>query len=87
MAGSTNTVPADFIFIDGNHTYEATMRYFNWILPKVRAKTMIIFDDINWSAGMQQAWLEIQQHPKVTQSLDFYLWELLFRSEPQQTTF
>ena len=73
-----NTVPADFIFIDGNHTYEATMRYFNWILPKVHAKTVIIFDDINWSAGMQQAWLEIQQHPKVTQSLDFYLVGITF---------
>ena len=39
----------DVVYIDGNHTYEATLRYFNLLLPKCTANTVLIFDDIYWS--------------------------------------
>jgi predicted O-methyltransferase YrrM len=62
----------DLIFIDGNHTYEATKRYFEMALEYSHPKTLFIFDDINWSAGMKQAWTEIKQHSQVSISMDFF---------------
>lgn len=62
----------DFVFIDGNHTKEATLRYFEWCLPKVHDDTLLIFDDIYWSEGMKQAWAEIKSHPQVRVTIDLF---------------
>jgi len=62
----------DLIFIDGNHTYEATKRYFELSLKYSHNNTIFIFDDINWSDGMKQAWHEIKKHPHVSISMDFF---------------
>jgi len=69
------------VYIDGNHTYEATVRYFHALLSNCGNETCIIFDDIHWSSGMENAWKEISNHPKVTMSLDlFYLGIVFFDS-------
>jgi predicted O-methyltransferase YrrM len=44
----------DFLFVDGNHQKDATLKYFNWALPKVHEDTMLIFDDIYWREGMKK---------------------------------
>jgi predicted O-methyltransferase YrrM len=62
----------DFAFIDGNHTKEATLRYFEWCLPKVHENTLLIFDDIYWSEGMKEAWAAIKAHPQVTVTVDLF---------------
>ncbi len=62
----------DFAFIDGNHRYESTLKYFEMILEKTHPESIFIIDDIYWSQGMTNAWNEIQNHPKVNASLDFY---------------
>jgi len=62
----------DFVFTDGNHTKEATLRYFEWCLPKVHENTLLIFDDIYWSDGMKEAWTEIKAHPQVTVTIDLF---------------
>lgn len=69
----------DIWFIDGNHTYEATLRYFNWAINNETKDICIIFDDIYWSEGMQKAWEEIIQHPKITQSLDLFHLGIVFK--------
>jgi predicted O-methyltransferase YrrM len=46
----------DLIFIDGNHTKEATLRYFNLAKKNISEKGVIVFDDIRWSKGMLEAW-------------------------------
>lgn len=72
----------DFAFIDGNHTYEATINYFRLFLKKVRNNSVLIFDDIYWSSGMSKAWEEIKQHPDVTVTVDlFYIGIVFFRKE------
>ena len=72
----------DFLYIDGNHAYEPTMRYFNMALEKKNANSIFVFDDIYWSEGMQHAWKEIAAHPDVTLSLDlFYFGIVFFRTE------
>ncbi|MBS1524213.1 MAG: class I SAM-dependent methyltransferase [Bacteroidetes bacterium] len=62
----------DFVYIDGNHTKEATLRYFEWCLPKVHEHTLLIFDDIYWSEGMKEAWAAIKGHPQVTVTVDLF---------------
>lgn len=62
----------DFVYVDGNHRKDATINYFNWCLPKVHEGSLLIFDDIYWSAGMKEAWEEIKQHPDVTVTVDLF---------------
>ena len=62
----------DYAFIDGNHTYEATIRYFSQIKKYSTPNTFLIFDDINWSPGMKNAWNEIKSDKDVTITIDFY---------------
>ncbi len=70
----------DFVFIDGNHSYEATIRYFQLLLPKVHENTILVFDDIYWSEGMTRAWEEIKQDPRITMSIDlFFIGIVVFR--------
>ncbi|MFM7177236.1 MAG: O-methyltransferase [Bacteroidota bacterium] len=66
------------VYIDGNHTYEATVRYFHTLLPKCGNETCIIFDDIHWSAGMENAWKEISNNSRVTMSVDLFYFGIVF---------
>lgn len=66
------------VYIDGNHTYEATVRYFHTLLAKCENETCMIFDDIHWSLGMEKAWDEISNHPKVTMSADLFYFGIVF---------
>ncbi len=83
LLNSLTTV--DVFYIDGNHSYEPTMRYFELALQKKNEQSVFIFDDINWSKSMQQAWREICTHPEVTLSLDFFFFGIIFfRKEHKQ---
>ena len=74
-----NIMAPVLFFIDGNHTYEATMRYFNHVAHKaVLNKTIIVFDDIHWSEGMQRAWLEICADDRVATSVDLLRMGVVF---------
>jgi len=68
----------DFVFVDGNHQKDATLKYFEWCLPKVHENTLLIFDDIYWSPGMKEAWSEIKAHPQVTVTVDLFWIGLVF---------
>ena len=72
----------DFVFIDGNHRQEPTLRYFRELLPLLREQSVVVFDDIHWSEQMEAAWEEIKQHPAVTLSIDlFFIGIVFFRKE------
>ncbi|MEL6254262.1 MAG: class I SAM-dependent methyltransferase [Bacteroidota bacterium] len=62
----------DYVFIDGNHTYEATLRYFHMLLPHMPEGSILVFDDIYWSKGMKEAWSVIIAHPEISVSLDLF---------------
>ena len=68
----------DCLYIDGNHSYEPTMHYFELALAKKNANSIFIFDDINWSEGMQKAWKEIVANTEVKLSLDFFHFGIVF---------
>lgn len=74
----------DLIFIDGNHTYDATIKYFNILKKHIHNDSVIIFDDIYWSEEMNKAWKEIMLDTDVTLSIDgFSLGFVFFRKEQQ----
>jgi predicted O-methyltransferase YrrM len=68
----------DFVFFDGNHTCEATLRYFEMCLMHSNERTVFVFDDIYWSAGMKDAWQSIVSHPQVILSIDLYKMGIVF---------
>jgi len=73
----------DLVFIDGHHTYDATIRYFHLILAKSKEDTVFVFDDIHWSKGMEKAWHEIQHHPQVTLTIDLFFLGIVFLRKSQ----
>lgn len=74
----------DLIYFDGNHQKEATLNYFNKLLPLAHNNSVFIFDDIHWSKGMEEAWEEIKAHPRVRVSIDSFFWGLIFFREEQE---
>ena len=73
---------ADLAFIDGNHRLQPTLAYFQQLLPKTHEYSILIFDDIHWSAEMEQAWETIQAHDAVRLTIDlFFIGLVFFRSE------
>ncbi|MES2430700.1 MAG: class I SAM-dependent methyltransferase [Bacteroidota bacterium] len=62
----------DFAFVDGNHRKEPTLQYFKELLQHSVSTTILIFDDIHWSKEMEETWVEIQQHPQVTLTMDLF---------------
>jgi len=78
--------PVDFVFFDGNHRYEPTLRYFEQCLANAHENSVFVLDDIHWSAEMERAWEAIKTHPAVTVTVDlFYVGLVFFRkTQPRQ---
>lgn len=66
------------VFIDGNHTYEATLRYFRLFNAKIQ-NGLIIIDDIYWSRAMEKAWNEIKDLSEV--SFDLFSAGIVMKGE------
>jgi predicted O-methyltransferase YrrM len=76
--------PFNFIFIDGNHRKEPTLRYFEQLLVKADHDTVFVFDDIHWSKEMEEAWEIIKQHSSVTLTIDLFFIGLVFLRKEQK---
>lgn len=72
------TTNYQLIYFDGNHSKKATLEYFELLLLTVVNETVWIFDDIHWSAEMEETWEIIKNHPKVTVSIDTFQWGFVF---------
>ena len=68
----------NLIYFDGNHSKQATLEYFELLLPTITNETVWIFDDIHWSQEMEEAWEIIKKHPKVTVTIDTFQWGIVF---------
>ncbi len=62
----------DLLFIDGNHRKDATIAYFKELKNKIRSPAMFVFDDINWSSEMKEAWELIKNDSSVNFAIDLY---------------
>lgn len=65
-------IPVDFVLLDANHTYDATLLYCQWIWPHLHEGSILVIGDIHWSSGMKKAWEKIINLPGVTLCLDFF---------------
>ena len=70
-----------FVFIDGNHTYEASLRYFKFFIERAAVGSGLILHDIRWSIGMMRAWKEIKQLDFAGVSLESYTMGMVFLRE------
>lgn len=68
----------DMAFIDANHTYEYTYRYFDVLAEKVHEKSVVVVDDIHHSEEMETAWKRICADERVTSTMDLYQMGLVF---------
>lgn len=73
-----NGLVPDLVFVDGNHGYNATLKYFEILLPLMKNDSLLIFDDIHWSDEMERAWREIERSPGVTVTADLFHFGLVF---------
>lgn len=73
----------DLIYIDGNHTEEATLMYFNKLLKHAHNNTFLIFDDIRWSEGMEKAWRKIIQSDEINVSIELLRMGIVLKREEQ----
>ena len=68
----------DFVYFDGNHKKNSTIKYFETCLNKIHNESIFILDDIHWSKEMEEAWSEIKNNEKVKVSIDLFQMGLIF---------
>jgi len=68
----------DLVFIDANHTSKAVLNYFEQALNKINSDSIIIIDDIHWSADMEKAWKIIKDHSLVMSTIDLFEMGIVF---------
>ncbi|NMM50594.1 class I SAM-dependent methyltransferase [Marinigracilibium pacificum] len=84
---NTKNPQIDLAYIDANHTFEATIKYFNLLEPFMASKSAILIGDIYWSPGMKKAWFEIAKSNHYPIRLDFYHSGLLLRGPDYPETY
>jgi predicted O-methyltransferase YrrM len=72
------TETIDLVFMDANHRYEPTLRYFECLIQKMSNQGIIILDDIHYSPEMERAWNDLKKHARVRASADLYRSGILF---------
>ena len=78
----------DLAFLDGNHRFHPTLRYYGYLKPYLHEKSVMIVDDIHWSKGMEWAWEDLSARPEVGLSVDLFHFGLLFfRSDMEKRHF
>lgn len=72
------TRKVDFVLMDANHRYEPTVNYFRQLLARIDINSILVVDDIHYSAEMEMAWNEIRSSPVVYGSADIYRAGIVF---------
>jgi predicted O-methyltransferase YrrM len=77
-SGEVFNEPVDFVYFDGCHTKEMTLYLFEKTLLIAGESSVFVFDDIRWSAGMEDAWKHISADKRVSLSIDLFYIGLVF---------
>ncbi|MNJ86215.1 hypothetical protein D3C87_37040 [compost metagenome] len=73
----------DLVFLDGNHTREATLKYIESLFAHTHSNTAFILDDIRWSEDMWDCWKYLASDPRFHVSVDLGRMGILWRREEQ----
>lgn len=68
----------EIAYIDANHTYQASIDYFDMIAKYKMPSSVIVLGDIHWSDEMEKAWAQLTRHESVSLSIDLFHCGLLF---------
>lgn len=68
----------DMVYIDGHHEKSATIQYFEYLKPWLRDGSILVFDDIHWSRGMEEAWEYIGKQQPISLSIDLFRMGICF---------
>jgi predicted O-methyltransferase YrrM len=71
--------PGDLVYIDGNHTAEATWRYYSAFISRGNSPILVL-DDINWSLDMRSAWRKIRSHASNGVIIDLFHMGICFNN-------
>jgi predicted O-methyltransferase YrrM len=66
------------VFVDGDHDMQRTLDYFSEIKKFANEDTIIVFDDIRWSDGMEKAWEAIRNDSEPVICIDLFLMGIVF---------
>jgi predicted O-methyltransferase YrrM len=67
------------VFIDGNHTFDATLRYYRVLGNVSGFRCILVLDDINWSDQMMRAWRAIADMEHSGYIIDLYKLGIIFK--------
>lgn len=73
----------DFVFLDGDHRFEPVLNNANMLKPALGDGSVVVVDDIRWSAGMWKAWKALCDDPFWDLKLDLGKLGLLIRRKAQ----
>nr|HMP31339.1 class I SAM-dependent methyltransferase [Saprospiraceae bacterium] len=73
----SSNITYDFIYLDGNHTYESTIGYMQKLQHNMTNKAVVMIDDIHWSEGMYSAWNLLSRQDSVQASIETSYFGLL----------
>ncbi|UMB54793.1 class I SAM-dependent methyltransferase [Lutibacter sp. A64] len=73
-----NNSQFDLVLFDKNHQKTILLNNFNECLAASHNDSVFIFKAINSSKGMQKAWEEIKNNPKVTITINTYFYGIVF---------
>ena len=74
----------DFVFLDGNHREEAVIEMLASLRHCIHDETIILLDDIRWSAGMKRAWLKTIDNQNYHVTVDLFKTGLIMQRKHQQ---
>ena len=83
----TKSDKLEVVFFDANHRKEPVMKYFLQCLEHIHPDSVFIFDDIHWSAEMEQTWRQIRKNSRVTTTIDLFEVGIVFfnKNYPKKT--
>ena len=80
----TANMEIDLVYVDGHHTYEATLWHHEILVRYLSNSAILVYDDIYWSEGMQRAWQQISKDPTFSICLDLFHMGILIKNKDQK---
>ena len=67
----------DLIYIDGDHSYAASLEHLNSCKGLLKDTGVVIMDDIYWSEQMKKAWITAKADSSFNMAIDMFYFGLL----------
>lgn len=74
----------DLIYLDGHHNGQATLDYLAMLESHIHNESLIVLDDIRWSADMFEAWNSLVNHDKWHVTIDLFRTGIILNRDFQE---